>query len=62
MNIDRYNDLVLPLLTALHDYNHSGSEADAPKWPMPPEPLPTDSSKTTDHRSLSKTQKRSRDA
>jgi hypothetical protein len=29
MDVDRYNDLVLPLLTALHDYNRAGSEADA---------------------------------
>jgi len=29
MNIDRYNDLVLPLFTALHDYNSAGTDADA---------------------------------
>lgn len=29
MNVDRYNDLVLPLLTALHDYNTAGSHVDA---------------------------------
>jgi len=29
MNVDRYNDLVLPLFTALHDYNCAGSAADA---------------------------------
>jgi len=29
MNVDRYNDLVLPLFTALHDYGRTGSDADA---------------------------------
>jgi len=29
MNLDRYNDLVLPLFTALHDYNCAGTDADA---------------------------------
>ena len=28
MNVDRYNDLVMPLFTALHDYNCGGSAAD----------------------------------
>ena len=28
MDVDRYNDLVRPLFTALHDYNRAGSDAD----------------------------------
>ena len=29
MDVDRYNDLVLPLFTALHDYTCGGSASDA---------------------------------